>query len=206
MHAAARAHLSRDPALARILRLAGPVTLEPRRRPAYEALVHAVIHQQLSGKAAGTILGRFRERLGGGEFPPPEAVLAAPPEALRAVGLSGRKVEYIRGVAHAATAGVLPSPRACAGLGDEELVARLTALKGIGRWTVEMFLIFDLGRPDVLPVLDLGVRRGFQVAQGRRQAPTPRALARHGERWAPHRTFATLCLWRAANEPERFRA
>jgi len=204
MEPAARACLESDPALARVIGLVGPLTLKPRRRPPCESLVHSIIHQQLSGRAAATILGRFREQVGGGRFPGPEVILATPVERLRAAGLSGAKAAYIQAVAGAAVQGTLPTLRACARLNNEEIIAVLTAVKGIGRWTAEMFLIFNLGRPDVLPVLDLGVRRGFQVAHGRRQLPAPRALARHGQRWAPHRTLATLYLWQAANDPARF--
>lgn len=206
MEPAARACLESDPALARIIRVVGPLALEPRRRSPCESLVQAIIHQQLSGRAAATILGRFREQVGGGRFPGPERILATPVERLRAAGLSGAKAAYIQAVARAAAAGTLPTLRACAGLEDGEIIAALTAVKGIGRWTAEMFLIFNLGRPDVLPVLDLGVRRGFQVVHGRRQLPAPRALARHGQRWAPHRSLATLYLWQAANDPARFAA
>ena len=106
---------------------------------------------------------------------------------------------YIRGLAQAALEGTLPTLRECGRMDDEAIIETLTGLKGVGRWTVEMFLIFNLGRPDVLPVHDLGVRRGFQLSHGRRSLPEPKALARHGERWAPHRTLATLYLWKAAD-------
>ncbi|MFM9079163.1 MAG: hypothetical protein ACKOTE_03330, partial [Opitutaceae bacterium] len=103
------------------------------------------------------------------------------------------------GIARAAAEGTLPTLRQCGRMEDEAIIETLTQLKGVGRWTVEMFLIFNLGRPDVLPVLDLGVRRGFQLAHRSRQLPEPKALARHGARWAPHRTLATLYLWKAAD-------
>ena len=199
MQTEALALLSADPALGPVIQRVGPLTLKPRRQSPYESLVRAVIHQQLSGKAAGTILGRFEERLGDGGFPTAERVLATPVEQLRAVGLSGQKVAYVQGLARAAADGTLPTLRACGRLDDARIIEMLTQLKGIGRWTVEMFLLFNLGRPDVLPVLDLGVRRGFQRSHRRRQLPEPKALARHGERWAPYRSYATLYLWRAAD-------
>lgn len=191
--------LSADPALGPVIRRVGAIELKPRRLAPYESLVRAVIHQQLSGKAAATILGRFEERLGAGKFPKPEAVLAASDENLRAAGLSGQKASYLRGLARAAADGTLPTLRECGKMDDEAIIETLTRLKGVGRWTVEMFLIFNLGRPDVLPALDLGVRRGFQIAHRRRQMPEPKVLARHGARWAPHRTLATLYLWKAAD-------
>lgn len=191
--------LSADPALGPVIRRVGAIELKPRRLAPYESLVRAVIHQQLSGKAAATILGRFEERLGAGGFPKPEAVLEASEQNLRAAGLSGQKAGYLRGVARAAADGTLPTLRECGKMDDEAIIETLTRLKGVGRWTVEMFLIFNLGRPDVLPALDLGVRRGFQIAHRRRQMPEPKVLARHGTRWAPHRTLATLYLWKAAD-------
>jgi len=191
--------LSADPALGPVIRRVGAIELKPRRLAPYESLVRAVIHQQLSGKAAATILGRFEERLGAGKFPKPEAVLAASDENLRAAGLSGQKASYLRGLARAAADGTLPTLRECGKMDDESIIETLTRLKGVGRWTVEMFLIFNLGRPDVLPALDLGVRRGFQIAHRRRQMPEPKVLARQGARWAPYRTLATLYLWKAAD-------
>lgn len=191
--------LSADPALGPVIRRVGPIALKPRRQAPYESLVRAVIHQQLSGKAAATILGRFEERFGAGRFPTPEAVLGATDDNLRAAGLSGQKAGYLRGVARAAAEGKLPTLRQCGRMEDEAIIEALTQLKGVGRWTAEMFLIFNLGRPDVLPALDLGVRRGFQIAHRRRRMPEPKVLARHGTRWAPHRTLATLYLWKAAD-------
>jgi DNA-3-methyladenine glycosylase II len=191
--------LSADPALGSVIRRVGPIALKARRLAPYESLVRAVIHQQLSGKAAATILGRFQQRFGVDGFPAPQTVLDASEEDLRAAGLSGQKASYLRGIARAAAEGTLPTLRQCGRMDDEAIIAALTSLKGVGRWTVEMFLIFNLGRPDVLPALDLGVRRGFQIVHRRRQMPEPKVLARHGARWAPHRTLATLYLWKAAD-------
>lgn len=192
-------HLQRDPVMAGLMERVGVIRHRARQLPPYESLVHAIIHQQLSGKAAATIFGRFQERVGRGGRPSPEAVLRASPDLLREVGLSRPKVAYIRGLAEKALAGEIPSLDQCAALSDGEIIARLTTIKGIGRWTVEMLLIFNLGRPDVLPVNDLGIRRGFQISHGKRTLPEPRRLARHGERWKPFRTLAALYLWRGAD-------
>jgi 3-methyladenine DNA glycosylase/8-oxoguanine DNA glycosylase len=161
-----------------------------------------VIYQQLSGKAAGTILGRFCEIFGKSGFPTPKQVLATTAETLRASGLSRAKTAYIFEIAQKSEDGLVPSIEECASLTDAEIVECLTAIKGVGRWTVEMFLIFNLGRPDVFPVHDLGVRRGFQIAHGKRKMPEPDQLARHGKRWAPYRTAAALYLWRTADGPD----
>lgn len=193
--------LRADPHLGPVVGRVGPLEFTPRRQPPWQSLVRAIVYQQLSGKAAGTIYGRFVALFGGEGFPEAGAVAAMDPERLRGAGLSRSKTVYIQGVAGAEARGSLPSLEGCEGMGDGEIIAALTGLKGVGRWTVEMFLIFNLGRPDVLPVDDLGVRRGFQQALGRRGMPTPGGVARHGRRWAPHRSAAALYLWRAADEP-----
>ena len=185
--------------MARVIDRIGVIRHRPRRLPPFDSLVRAIIYQQLSGKAAGTILGRFLALFKCDEFPSPDSVLEMAPETFRAAGLSRPKVAYILGLAEKAKAGLVPSLAECDEMTDADIVARLTAIKGVGRWTVEMFLIFNLGRPDVLPALDLGVRRGFQKTHGKRKMPEPEHLARHGKRWAPHRTAAALYLWRAAD-------
>jgi DNA-3-methyladenine glycosylase II len=177
----------------------GPPKLRPRRLPPFQSLTHAVIHQQLSGQAAGTILGRFRALFGDDDFPNPEAVLTASPERLRSAGLSRPKASYILGIAQKAVDGHIPTLDECDRMTDAELIERLISIKGIGRWTAEMLLIFNLGRPDVLPVDDLGVRKGFQFAYGKRKLPEPEQLARYGLRWSPYRTAAAWYLWRAAD-------
>jgi DNA-3-methyladenine glycosylase II len=177
----------------------GPVNLRPRRLQPFESLVHAVIHQQLNGKAAGTILGRFLALFDSGGFPMPEAVLKQSPERLRNAGLSRPKTSYILGIAQKAVDGHIPTLDDCDGMTDAEIIDKLTEVKGVGRWTVEMLLIFNLGRPDVLPVDDLGVRKGFQLAYAKRKLPEPEQLARYGARWAPYRTTAARYLWRAAD-------
>jgi DNA-3-methyladenine glycosylase II len=187
-----------DPVLGEVIGKVGLVEVAPRRLTPFQSLVQAVIHQQLSGKAAGTILRRFEGLFEGGRFPSPQEVLVKTPEELRSVGLSRSKASYIRDIAEKTVAGIIPSLEECDRLSDEEIIARLTQIKGVGRWTVEMLLIFNLGRPDVLPIHDLGVRRGFQRAFRKRQMPSPEKLELFGRRWQPHRTTAAWYLWRAA--------
>lgn len=178
----------------------GSIQLKPHRLPPFQSLVRAVIHQQLSGRVAEVILGRFAALFRSPGFPTPEQVLDQSPDTLRGVGLSHRKAEYIRSLATHALDGTIPTLDACEALSDQQLIDRLTPIRGIGQWTVEMLLIFNLGRPDVLPVDDLGVRKGFQVLNRKRLMPKPKALLKHGNRWAGHRTTAALYLWRAADE------
>jgi DNA-3-methyladenine glycosylase II len=199
MNKRALAHLRTDPAMAGLIDRVGPLKLRPRRLPPFESLVHAVIHQQLHAQAAGTILGRFRALFGDDGFPTPEAVLKASPERLRGAGLSRPKASYILGIAQKAVDGHIPTLDDCDRMTDAEIMERLTSIKGVGRWTAEMLLIFNLGRPDVLPVHDLGVRKGFQFAYRKRKLPEPEQLARYGLRWSPHRTTAAWYLWRAAD-------
>ena len=199
-------HLSRtDPVMRRVIRVVGPCTLAPHRLrwTPFQALVRAVVYQQLHGRAAKAILDRFIALFDGRGFPSPAAVLAVDPRRMRRVGLSRAKVRAIKDIARKAAAGVVPTRRAAARLSDDELVARLTAARGVGRWTVEMFLIFTLGREDVLPVDDFGVREGYRVAYGLRRQPKPKALLAFGERWRPHRTTAAWYLWRAADLAKR---
>jgi DNA-3-methyladenine glycosylase II len=205
MTPAAHRHLARDPVMRRLIRRHGPCGLECRRWSPYEALTRAIAHQQLNGRAAQTILGRFVALFEGGRFPAPAAVLATPAARLRRAGFSRAKVRAIKDIARHALAGTVPTRRAAARLGDEELVERLVAIRGVGRWTVEMLLIFTLGRLDVLPVDDFGVREGYRRACGKRVRPTPRALQALGERWKPYRSVAAWYLWRAANEARQTR-
>jgi DNA-3-methyladenine glycosylase II len=200
---AAARHLRRDPVLKRVVRDIGPCTLQPVRREPYEALVRAIAHQQVHGRAAEAILGRFLALFPGQAFPPATAVLATAPEAMRACGFSQSKVAAIRDIAEKTAGGLVPSRRGCARLSDEALVERLVAIRGVGRWTVEMLLIFTLGRPDVLPVDDFGVREGWRVAAGLEAQPKPKALAEIGEAWAPWRSAAAWYLWRAADAAKR---
>jgi DNA-3-methyladenine glycosylase II len=193
-------HLSQDPVMRQVIERHGPCDLTLRRLSPYATLVRAIAHQQLNGRAAETILGRFLALFpGNGRFPPPEAVLAMRPSAIRRAGFSEGKVKAIRDISRHAVKGVVPTARVCARLSDEELIERLVQIHGVGRWTVEMLLIFTLGRPDVLPVDDFGVREGYRIAYGRRMQPTPKQLRAYGERWKPYRSIAARYLWLVAN-------
>jgi DNA-3-methyladenine glycosylase II len=193
-------HLTQaDPALGAFIAQIGRLKrLLPDHAEPYEALLSAVAHQQLHARAAGAILGRL-ETLCGGALPTPEALLALPDDALRGCGFSGAKMAAIRDVAAKAAAGVIPSRARALRLSDAELIERLTSIRGVGRWTVEMLLIFTLRRPDVLPVDDFGVREGYRLLHGLEAQPKPKALALIGEAFAPYRTTAALYLWRAAD-------
>jgi DNA-3-methyladenine glycosylase II len=198
-------HLRRDPLLKGVIRRVGPCTLRPVRREPYEALVRAIAHQQVHGRAAEAILDRFVALHPGQDFPPPEAVLATPVEALRGCGFSGSKVAAIRDIAEKSAAGLVPTRKAAARLDDAALIERLVQLRGVGRWTVEMLLIFTLGRPDVLPVDDFGVREGYRLAAGLEAQPKPKDLATIGEAWGPWRSVAAWYLWRAADAAKEAR-
>jgi DNA-3-methyladenine glycosylase II len=192
-------HLSKvDPVLAGLIGAVGAYRLAPALDcEPFQALAQAIAHQQLNGTAANTILKRFVASCGQGAFPTPQIVLATPDETLRAAGFSFSKIASLKDLAAKTIEGIVPDRRTLLSLEDVEIVARLTAVRGIGRWTVEMLLMFQLGRPDVLPVDDFGVRNGFRLAYGLRKMPAPKALAAYGERWAPHRTAAAWYLWRA---------
>jgi DNA-3-methyladenine glycosylase II len=204
---AARRHLGRvDPAMAGLCRRIGPCRIEvDRAREPYEALVRAIAHQQLHGRAAEAILARF-VALYPGEFPTPEQLLATEETALRGCGFSGGKIAAIRDIARHAAGGGVPTRRVAARLDDETLIERLTAIRGVGRWTVEMLLIFSLGRPDVLPVDDFGVRDGYRLLHGLEAQPKPRELAAIGAIWAPYRSTAAWYLWRAADAGKKPKA
>ena len=168
---------------------------KPAREP-FEALVRAIAHQQIHARAAEAILGRLLALYPGGDFPEPAQLLATDPELQRACGLSNAKLVSIRGIAQARLDGVVPSLHEAAGLSDAELIERLVSLRGVGRWTVEMFLIYSLERMDILPVDDFGVREGYRRLKGLDKAPTPRQLGVLGEAWSPYRTTAAWYLWR----------
>ena len=201
MNVAALKHLSAvDPVMAQLIREVGPCRLkhEPWRSP-FQSLVQAVAHQQLNGTAAGNILARFRKLFPGKRFPKPEDLADVTDEQLRGCGFSFSKIAAIRDITAKVLDGTIPSSRAIAKLDDEEIIARLTEARGVGRWTVEMLLIFQLGRPDVLPVDDFGVRNGFRLAYKKRAMPKPKALLAFGKKWRPHATTAAWYLWRAAD-------
>jgi DNA-3-methyladenine glycosylase II len=195
--AAAVAHLKRaDPTLGRVIRRVGACTLAPRREGThFDAVLRAIVYQQLSGKAAGTILGRVHG-IYGGRSPTPDELLATPDETLRAAGLSRQKLGYARDLAARVAAGALPVD-ALDAMGDDEIIAALSAVKGVGRWTAQMFLMFRLGRLDVLPDLDLGVQKGIQLAYGLDQLPRPKEVLAIGAPWAPYRSVAAWYLWRS---------
>jgi DNA-3-methyladenine glycosylase II len=195
-------HLARDPVMRRLIKRHGPCGIDARHWSPYEALTRAIAHQQLNGRAAQTILTRFMALFGDTRFPTPAQVLAMHPARLRGAGFSRAKVRAIKDIARHALAGTVPTRRAAASLADEAIIERLVAIRGVGRWTVEMLLIFTLGRPDILPVDDFGVRDGYRRAYGKRLRPTPKALRALGEQWKPYRSAAAWYLWRAASEPK----
>jgi len=168
---------------------------KPAREP-YEALVPAIAYQQLHAKAGDAILGRLLALYPGMAFPSPEQLLATDPESQRACGFSAAKLATIRGIAQARVEGIVPSLEEARYLPDAALVERLISLRGVGRWTVEMFLIYSLERSDILPVDDFGVREGYGRLKGLEKAPTPRQMHEIGEAWSPFRTVAAWYLWR----------
>ena len=196
-HSASVRHLKRiDPILAQVIEAVGPCRLQLRTEGThFEALVRSIVFQQLSGKAAGTILGRLNA-LYPDNAPTPEAILATSDETLRSVGLSRQKIGYLRDLASKVASGELPLD-AVEAMSDDDLIAHLVQVKGIGRWTAQMFLMFRLGRPDVLPELDLGVQKGIQLAYNKRSLPTPKDVLRIGAPWAPWRSVASWYLWRS---------
>jgi len=186
--------------MAALMAVAGPFRLEPRtERGPFHALASAIAHQQLHGVAARRILARFIALFTGVDFPAPHQVLALSDAQLRAVGFSFAKVAALKDLAAKTIAAVVPAAEELEALSDAELIERISSVRGIGRWSVEMLLIFYLQRPDVLPVDDFGVRNGFRLAYGLKALPTPRALAQFGERWKPYRSTAAWYLWRAVD-------
>jgi DNA-3-methyladenine glycosylase II len=187
-----------DKTLARLIAQVGPCTLKPRKaRAPFRALVESVTYQQLNGTAAATILGRVKALYPGKPFPEPADVLATPEERLRGAGLSGAKTAAIKDIAAKTVAGIVPGPREIRLMSDAEILQRLTTIRGVGPWTVEMLLIFMLGRTDILPATDYGVRKGFALTYRWKDLPTPKELLEYGERWRPHRTTAAWYLWRS---------
>jgi DNA-3-methyladenine glycosylase II len=170
--------------------------MEAHQSP-YEALLEAIAYQSISGKAAATIFGRVNALSANGGIPTPPEMLKLRTQALRKAGLSGAKVLAMKDVAKKTIEGVVPSMEAAEKMSDEELIKRLVSVRGVGAWTVEMFLIFRLGRPDVLPIHDLGVQKGWSVAYGKKHKPSPKELLAFGERWRPYRTVASWYMWRA---------
>lgn len=192
-------HLSaRDEKLKSLIEETAPFKMdEDELQSPYEALLEAIVYQSISGKAASTIFGRIKALGSNGRVPTPHEVLKLRKPALRRAGLSGAKVLAFKDLAAKTISGVVPSLEDARRLSDEELVERLTSVRGVGAWTVEMFLIFRLGRPDVLPIHDLGVKKGWSITYGKKYMPTPKELLAFGERWRPYRTLASWYMWRA---------
>jgi len=209
---AALAHLRvGDPKLAVLIDRAGAFTLrlDPSPSP-FESLLESILYQQLHGKAAATIHRRVREYFGGD--PTPQLLLSTPDEPLRAAGVSGNKIKALRDLAARTLDGTVPTHAAIRKMPDTEIIERLTTVHGIGTWTVEMLLIFRLGRPDVLPATDYGVRKGFALTFQRApksrpleasDLPKPEVVLRRGRRWAPYRSIASWYLWRACDLAKR---
>ena len=190
----------RDPVMKRLIREHGKCDLTPEtRRPPFQSLVMAVAHQQLNGTAANNILARFKKLFPERKFPRAEDLASVTDQQLRACGFSFAKIASIRDIAAKTLTGAIPTSRQIMKLSDDEIVERLTEVRGVGRWTVEMLLIFQLGRSDVLPADDFGVRNGFRHAYKKRDLPPVKELLAFGERWRPHRTTAAWYLWCAAD-------
>jgi DNA-3-methyladenine glycosylase II len=197
----ALAYLSRaDKTLGRLIKKVGPCTLVPEgKRTPFQALVRSVTFQQLNGTAAETIFGRVLALFPHTKFPSAEELIDTPDEKLRSAGLSRNKTLAVKDIAAKTLAGVIPDGRAIRKLSNEEILERITTVRGVGPWTVEMLLMFTLGREDVLPVTDFGVRKGFALTYGLADLPAPKDLLAHGEKWRPHRTTAAWYLWRAVD-------
>jgi DNA-3-methyladenine glycosylase II len=196
-HRRAITHLRKaDPRLAAVIDAVGACTFEPAEHLAhFTAISRSIIFQQLSGKAASTIYGRFAA-LFPDEIPKAHLLVDLPEDQLRGVGLSRQKIGYLRDFSARVTAGEVPIDTLHE-LSDGEIIAALTSVKGIGRWTAQMFLMFRLGRPDVLPDLDLGIQKGIQRAYRMRKLPSPKRVLEVGAKWAPYRTIASWYLWRS---------
>ncbi len=203
-HDAAHQHLTAgDKRLADLIARSRRFEITPSLnvRP-FDALAESIAYQQLSGKAAATIWKRVREIFGRRKFLDPKAVLATPDERFRAAGLSRSKVAALKDLAAKTLDGTVPSARQLEKMSDDEIIERLTQVRGIGRWTVEMLLLFDLGRPDVWPVHDYGVRKGFAKIFNKRKLPTPKQMERHGAKFSPYRSALAWYCWRALDKLE----
>ena len=197
MRTAVAALREADPLLRRLIDAHQPFELRRTEQHPFEALLRAIVYQQLSGRAAGAIHKRVTALFDGGR-PTPRALAALAPEQLRAAGLSRAKVRAVHDLATKTLRRVVPGPRQVRALNDEEVIARVVQVRGVGRWTGEM-LLMQLGRPDVLPAADLGIRRGFARMRGLDELPQPDTILAWGERWRPWRSIASLYLWRAAD-------
>jgi 3-methyladenine DNA glycosylase/8-oxoguanine DNA glycosylase len=198
-HVEAHAHLSKiDKQLARLIAQVGGFQFKlDECDSVYESLLEAIMHQSIAGKAAQAIFARIKTLGTNGNCPTPEELLLVPARKLRAAGLSKAKVAAVRDLAQKTIDGVVPTLEAAEKMSDQELVERLISVRGIGPWTVEMFLIFRLGRPDVLPIHDYGVQKGYAITYRKRKIPKPKELLKFGERWRPYRSVASWYMWRA---------
>jgi 3-methyladenine DNA glycosylase/8-oxoguanine DNA glycosylase len=198
-HEKAHQFLSRtDERLARVIEQTGGFRFKlDECESVYESLLEAITYQSISGKAAATIFARIEALGSNGNGPTPEELLRVRKQALRNAGLSRAKIAAVRDLAQKTIEGIVPTLEDAQKMSDEELVKRLVSVRGIGAWTVEMFLIFRLGRPDVLPIHDYGVQKGFAITYRKRRIPKPKELLEFGERWRPYRTVASWYLWRA---------
>jgi DNA-3-methyladenine glycosylase II len=187
-----------DKVLGKLIRRIGPCTLKPEENCSpFQSLVRSVAYQQLTGKAAATILGRVKDLFPTQSFPEPEDLLEIPEEKLRQAGLSRAKIAAVKDIAAKTLEGIVPPLDVIKKMSDEEIIERLTTIRGVGQWTVEMLLIFRLGRPDVLPATDYGVRKGFALTYELDELPTPKELLVFGEKWRPYRSTAAWYFWRA---------
>lgn len=195
-------HLSSvDSELAALIHRTGPVSASPRAtEDPFEALLRSIVYQQLSGKAAGTIHGRVLDRVG--KPPSPHTILDIPEAELRACGLSRAKCAAIRDLAHHTVNGAIPTSRAMGDLDNAAIIERLTRVRGIGPWTVQMYLMFGLGRPDILPTTDLGIQKGIQKLYSLPELPKPADVEQTGAPWKPYRTIAAWYLWRSLDVTE----
>ncbi len=198
-HREAIVHITKgDPHLAALVEkcIEFKLNIDSEQTP-YESLLRAIAYQSIAGKAAAVIFGRIKALGSNGRCPTPEALLLVPAPTLREAGLSAAKIAAVRDLAQKTIEGVVPTLDDAEKMSDQELVERLISVRGIGAWTVEMFLIFRLGRPDVLPIHDYGVQKGFALTYRKRRIPKPQELAKFGERWRPYRTVASWYMWRA---------
>ncbi len=192
---------SHDDDWARLIQLVGPCRHDPKAaREPYEALVRAIAYQQLTAKAGDAIIGRLKGLFKHRDFPSPDDLIEAEFDALRSCGFSASKIATIKAIAQGTILGMIPAREIAATMDDVTLIERMVGIKGIGRWTVEMLLMYSLERMDVLPVDDFGVREGYRVLKSLPEQPKPKVLREISKAWAPHRTVAAWYLWRVPRE------
>jgi DNA-3-methyladenine glycosylase II len=189
-----------DRKLAKIILRAGCFSVAKQKpEPPFASLFRSIVYQQLAGKAAATIFGRVKALSASG-FPTPEEILALDATQLRGAGLSRQKIAAVKDLAAKTLDGTVPPLAKLRRMSEPAILERLTQVRGIGEWSVQMFLMFRLGRTDVLPINDLGIRKGFQIVYGHEDTPKPQVILEHGERWRPYRSIASWYLWRAADQ------